>query len=177
VLTHSFYGAENPRLTDELLPEAPGISIGRWKVSTDSSSAGICVIPPPGKKRCSSLRICPRRFLPSFAIAARSTPKCQRPVDAVWAAWKLWCEANNQPVGTKAMLGRDLRAAVPTLKRERPTPGGRGTGRREARIRLFRAWIAVKATVARTWDHQDQMDELRTQFGVWSWSGPRTRAL
>jgi putative DNA primase/helicase len=40
--------------------------------------------------------------------------------DALWGAWKTWCEDDNRPPGTKAVFGRDLRAAVPTLKDARP---------------------------------------------------------
>jgi phage/plasmid-associated DNA primase len=41
-------------------------------------------------------------------------------VDALWAAWKGWCEGDNRHPGTKAVFSRDLRAAVPTLKHRRP---------------------------------------------------------
>ena len=41
-------------------------------------------------------------------------------VDALWKTWKSWCEGENRHPGTKASLGRDLKAAVPTVKKTRP---------------------------------------------------------
>lgn len=44
-------------------------------------------------------------------------------VDDLWNAWKIWCEADNRGTGTKAIFGRDLRAALPTIKKSRLRDG------------------------------------------------------
>jgi hypothetical protein len=44
-------------------------------------------------------------------------------VDDIWDAWKAWCEDQARHHGTKAIFGRDLRAAVPGLRVERPRDG------------------------------------------------------
>jgi putative DNA primase/helicase len=49
--------------------------------------------------------------------------QCSVPKDEIWAAWKQWCEDENCGVGTKAMFGKDLFAAVPTMKAIRPRNG------------------------------------------------------
>jgi putative DNA primase/helicase len=41
-------------------------------------------------------------------------------VDKLHAAYKEWCEENEHPKATKQVFGRDLRAAVPTVRKARP---------------------------------------------------------
>src|SRR5690606_21504881 len=56
--------------------------------------------------------------------------------DGLWPLWKLWCESDTRHAGTKATFGRDLKAAVPTLKRSHVRRDGqqvwayRGIGQR-----------------------------------------------
>jgi putative DNA primase/helicase len=50
-------------------------------------------------------------------------PKQRVEVDAMWAAWKTWCTDENRLPGTKSTLGRDLNAALPTIRRTRPREG------------------------------------------------------
>jgi putative DNA primase/helicase len=49
-------------------------------------------------------------------------------VAELWGAWKRWCEDNGHPHRSKQIFGRDLRAAVPTLRMIRE--GGRGAQHR-----------------------------------------------
>jgi len=41
-------------------------------------------------------------------------------VDTIYAAYKLWCEESEHPRTTKHTFGRDLRAAVPSIRKVRP---------------------------------------------------------
>ena len=41
-------------------------------------------------------------------------------VDKIYAAYRLWCDENGHTKVTKATFGRDLRAAIPSVKRKRP---------------------------------------------------------
>jgi putative DNA primase/helicase len=44
-------------------------------------------------------------------------------VDLLFGAYKTWCEENEHPKASKQMFGRDLRAAVPAVRRTRPRDG------------------------------------------------------
>ena len=44
-------------------------------------------------------------------------------VDLLFGAYKTWCEENEHPKASKQMFGRDLRAAVPAVRRTRPREG------------------------------------------------------
>jgi putative DNA primase/helicase len=46
-------------------------------------------------------------------------------VDDLYAAYKLWCEGSEHPKSPKAVFGRDLRAAVSSVRKSRPWGGGR----------------------------------------------------
>lgn len=52
-------------------------------------------------------------------------PNLQVDVDALYAAYKKWCEQNEHTKSSKAVFGRDLRAAIPTVRKTRPWHGGR----------------------------------------------------
>jgi putative DNA primase/helicase len=41
-------------------------------------------------------------------------------VDELYAAYKSWCEGSEHPKSPKAVFGRDLRAAVPSVRKTRP---------------------------------------------------------
>ena len=51
--------------------------------------------------------------------------------DSLYGAYKVWCEDNEHPKASKHAFGRDLRAAVPSILKER-----RGTGRTATRFTL-----------------------------------------
>jgi putative DNA primase/helicase len=44
--------------------------------------------------------------------------------DEMWKAWKDWAEDNNHSRGTKQTFGKDLRAAVPSIRVKRPRAEG-----------------------------------------------------
>lgn len=119
VLTKSFYGSENPRLTDELLAGAP--SIFNWALMglDRLNERGYFVNPDSGKDAIQQLEDL------SSPISAFIRERCsvgsdQRvEVDTLWAAWKEWCDEDNRHPGTKALFGRDLKAAAPTLRKIR----------------------------------------------------------
>jgi putative DNA primase/helicase len=127
----SFFGRENPNLTDELLEDLPGIL--NWSLD--------------GLER---LRARGRFMQPAAALealqeledlgsptAAFVRDRCtvgaghEVLVDALYDAWKGWCsdQGRDHP-GTKQTFGRDLRAAVPGLRMTKPRTG-------EERIRKY----------------------------------------
>jgi putative DNA primase/helicase len=120
VLTKSFYGQENPGLTDALLAEAPGIF--NWAIEglDRLKDRGHFLMPESGKDAVQQLEDLSSpisAFIRDRCVVASSASV---EVDALWGSWKTWCEADNRPPGTKAIFGRDLKAAVPTIKRGRP---------------------------------------------------------
>jgi putative DNA primase/helicase len=44
-------------------------------------------------------------------------------VDRLYAAYKTWCEDGEHPKASKQIFGRDLRAAVPSVRKTRPRDG------------------------------------------------------
>jgi putative DNA primase/helicase len=60
-------------------------------------------------------------------------------VDELYSAWKLWAEDNGHGRKTKQTLGRDLRAALPRLRVERPRDG-------VDRVRVYQG-VALKEPV------------------------------
>jgi putative DNA primase/helicase len=120
VLTKSFYDAENPGLTDELLTESTAIFNWALEGLDRLTARGYFVNPEAGKDAIQQLEDL------ASPISAFVRDRCvvhankQVDTDELWAAWKGWCDADNRPPGTKQVFGRDLRAAVPTVKRVRP---------------------------------------------------------
>jgi putative DNA primase/helicase len=119
-LTRSFYGSENPRLTDELLAAAPGIF--NWMLAGYDRlmQRGFFEMPASSEEaivQIADLAAPVGAFLRQRCVVGR---EAETPVAAVWAAWKRWCEDENRHPGTKANFGRDLKAAAPLVKKIRP---------------------------------------------------------
>lgn len=125
VLTKSFYGREDPTLTDQLLGEATGILNWALDGLDRLNQRGYFVQPASGAEALRQLEDL------ASPVAAFIRDRCHVDVaasvgvDDLWAAWRTWCEEDNRHPGTKAVFGRDLRAAVPTLRRERHRSDGR----------------------------------------------------
>ena len=122
VLRNSFYGKENPRLTDDLLMEAPAIFNWALEGLDRLNVRGFFDTPQSGKDAIQQLEDL------SSPISAFIRDTCvvgphHVQAEMLWAAWKAWCDADNRHPGTKVVFGRDLRAAVPTVKRVRPRSG------------------------------------------------------
>jgi putative DNA primase/helicase len=123
VLMKSFYGAENPRLTDELLTEAPAIFNWALEGLDRLNARGYFVTPESGNDAIQQLEDL------SSPISAFIRDRCvigstyMLETETLWVAWKTWCEGENRHPGIKAGFGRDLKAAAPTLKRVRPREG------------------------------------------------------
>jgi putative DNA primase/helicase len=123
-LQQSFYNVENPRLTEELLSEAPGIFNWALDGLDRLVARGYLVNPSSGQEAARQLEDLSSpisAFLRDRCVVHR---KLSTPIDEVWAAWKHWCEDNGQASSTKILLGRDLRTAIPTLRSERPRQEG-----------------------------------------------------
>lgn len=124
VLTRSFLGREDPSLTEKLLAEAPGIFNWSLRGLDRLNERGYFVSPESGREAVQQLEDL------SSPVSAFVRERCvvgseeQVPVDDLWDAWKTWCEGEGRHHGTKAVLGKNLSAAVPTIRRARPRTDG-----------------------------------------------------
>ncbi|MCC6678172.1 MAG: bifunctional DNA primase/polymerase [Phycisphaerales bacterium] len=123
-LTRSFYGQEDPTLTDRLLKERAGIlnwSLEGWK---RLKARGHFVPPASGHVAVEELEEL------SSPVSAFVRQCCKVGVARrVWlsdlfARWQSWCAGEGRDnVGTKQSLGRELGAAVPGIVRRRGSDG------------------------------------------------------
>ena len=121
----SFYGRENPRLTDELLEEAPAIFNWALEGLDRLAARGHFVQPAASKSAI--------RHLEDLAspVSAFLRDRCvvhldaTVPKDDIWTAWKEWSEDAGVKRGTKDVLIRDLRAIAPNITSTRPTVDGK----------------------------------------------------
>jgi putative DNA primase/helicase len=121
-LTRSFYGKEDPRLFEKILPEMPGIllwAIEGWKRLNER---GCFVQPASGKtlvKEMEELSSPVGRFVKDHCeVGPELTVDCKR----LFAAWIEHCrEINREAVGDEPSFGRNLRTIIPDLvtKQER----------------------------------------------------------
>jgi putative DNA primase/helicase len=119
VLTKSFYGEENPGLTDELLTEAPHIFGWALEGLDRLNARGYFENPTSALEAIQQLEDL------SSPISAFIRDRCvigphEVAVQTLWQAWKSWCEDDNRHPGTEGVFGRDLKAAVPAVRRIRP---------------------------------------------------------
>ncbi len=125
MFTRSFYGRENPELTDLLLTERPGIfnwalagldrlrARGRF-VMPDASADAVRELVDLGSPVGAFVR-------DRCKIGPAETVAC----DQLYQAWRTWCDDFGRVhPGTAQTFGRDLRAAVPGLKVTQPREDG-----------------------------------------------------
>jgi len=121
-LTESFLGQEDTELTDRLLEELPGIlnwAIDGW---ISLQERGHFVQPESAVDTIDDLKDLASPVAAFIRDECEIGPECCVSRDELFAAWCAWCEtqARDYP-GTKATFGKDLHAAVPGIKRKRPT--------------------------------------------------------
>jgi putative DNA primase/helicase len=125
LLTESFYGREDQGLTNKLLTELPGIL--NWAVVGWRRLARFGRFKPPPSSQQAMEQL---EDLAS-PVGAFVRERCEigsaysAGVDDVFGAWETWCQAQRREhTGTVQSFARDLRAAVPGLKVERPRQNG-----------------------------------------------------
>jgi putative DNA primase/helicase len=148
ILTRSFYGRENPKLTQELLEEAPGILNWALDGLDRLNERGWFEMPESSKgiiQQMEDLASPVGAFIRRMCVLSTDA---EIETDELWDAWKAYCETENIRLGTKAVFGKDLAAAAPTVKRLRQ-------GERDARQYMYtgitsRARYEETARTART---------------------------
>jgi putative DNA primase/helicase len=159
-LTHSFYGREDPTLTDQLVAEAPGIF--NWCLEgLDRLVARGHFVQP--KAAASALRHLEDLASPVNAFVrdrCRVGAGLWVAKDALWSSWKQWCSDEGAHHGTRSLFVRDLRAAVPGATPQRPR---KPDGTREHVITGLT--LEVETTMEKTPDHPDQRDQKDAENG------------
>ncbi len=123
-LQNSFYGRENPLLTEELLEEAPGIY--NWALAglDRMNERGHFQMPPAAAEALVQLEDLSSPVGAFVRDCCRLDPSCEISKDELYAAWVTWCEGQGHArVSTKPVFFRDLRAAIPTVRYARPRDG------------------------------------------------------
>jgi putative DNA primase/helicase len=138
VLTETFYGREDHGLTSRLLNELPGIlnlAIEGWR----RLHARGYFVPPK-----SSEEIVAEQEDLGSPIGAFLRERCDvgagysASIDDLYAEWQDWCtDQGRVAAGTKQTFGRDLRAALPTMRVRRPRTKGADRVRIYEGVRLL----------------------------------------
>lgn len=116
-LTRSWYGNEDTGLTDRLLGELPGILL--WAIAgwDRLRKRGHFIQPESSRELIDDLERLTSPVAAFVADYCRVGEGAQSQVADVFAAWCAWCrEHGRQRPGTEQVLGRDLRATIPTLR-------------------------------------------------------------
>jgi putative DNA primase/helicase len=158
----SFYGHEDTALTDKLLTELPSIFLWALDGYQRLLQRGWFQQPKASLDAIQELEDL------SSPIGAFLRDRCKVEagltvtVQAMWDAWKIWCEDHGRKPGSRQVFGRNLRAAVPGLRVARPRDDGE-------RYRAYEGVALAKTTMDRTADHSGPEAVVH--------DGPRSNAL
>ena len=121
-LSESFYGREDPALTEKLLSEKPGIL--NWAIAGWHSlrEAGRFVTPNSAADAAETIQDLASPVSAFVRHCCRVGPEYRVAIDVLYEAWRSWCmdEGRTSP-STRQSFGRDLTAAVDGLTRRRGT--------------------------------------------------------
>jgi putative DNA primase/helicase len=121
---HSFLGKENPGLTQELVPEMPGILNWALDGLERLQQQGRFTEPESSRDAIVALQDLTSPVAAFVRDRCSVGPVLEAPVDELYRAWKAWAEENGHRISTAQTFGRDLRAAVPGLAMTQPREHG-----------------------------------------------------
>lgn len=119
-LRRSWLGCENTKLTDELLTELPGILNWALDGINTLNTQGAFTEPQTSRDAITTLQDITSPVSAFVRDRCIVGPEYEITTDDLWQAWKSWCEDNGRRPGSKALLGRDLFAAYPAIRKIRP---------------------------------------------------------
>jgi putative DNA primase/helicase len=120
-LTRTFYGDEDPTLTNQLLEELPGIL--PWAIDGQRRlfERGRFLQPESAMEAIRELEDLASpvgAFIRDRCIVAAGR---RVDIDVLYGAWQDWCQREGRKPGTKQTFGKDLAAAAAGVKRRRHT--------------------------------------------------------
>ena len=124
-MENSFYGQEDPNLSETLLRELPGILSWALEGLDRLRERGHFIQPQSAQdviQQLEDLGSPIRAFIRQWCEVG---PGYSITPDKVFKAWKKWCVSNDQRPGNKQSFGRDLKAAVLGLKLTQPRVDGK----------------------------------------------------
>lgn len=124
-LTRSFTGKEDRGLLLRLLGELPGVL--NWAIHglKGLNARGHFQQPESGRELLEDLDELASPITSFVRDRCIVGPEFSVPIGALFSEWKSWCETHGRDhPGTCEAFGKDLRAAVPTLRRTKPRLGG-----------------------------------------------------
>jgi putative DNA primase/helicase len=144
-LTKSWLGQEDPRLTDELLEELPGILLWALRGLERLGEQGHFTEPATSRDAVIALADLTSPVAAFVREACERKPEHEVKVKELYEAWRMWSKdhGRDRPT-TEQRFGRDLRAAVPGLKVVRPSADQGPRPRHYAGIALsdtYRAYL------------------------------------
>jgi putative DNA primase/helicase len=120
ILQQSFYGKENPTLTQTLLKELPGVFNWALDGAQRLSQRGHFVTPKASQEAVREMEDLGSPVAAFVRERCEVGPTKSIAVDALYADYRAWCiENGHEHISTKEMFGRDLRSAQPGLKKVR----------------------------------------------------------
>jgi putative DNA primase/helicase len=123
VFRESFYGHENPKLTEELLQEAPALL--NWSlVGLDRLiERGYFEMPKSARFALRQMEDLASPVAAFLRECCEIDPESREDVLDVWHAWHEWCNHENRHPGNSATFGRNLHAAAPLVEKHRRRDG------------------------------------------------------
>lgn len=124
-LERSFYGREDPLLTERLFQELPGILMWAMDGWDRLTERGHFIQPAASLEAIQELDDLGSPI--SAFLRARCQVESGLSIDcrALYEAWKSWCQLEGRDhAGTQQTFGRDLRAAIPGLRVAQPRING-----------------------------------------------------
>ena len=116
ILRNSFYGKEDPGLSDRLLTELSGIL--NWAIVgyRRLRERRHFIQPASAREAVDELETLGSPIAAFIRECCRVGPGCTVPVELLYQKYGMWCEDNGRKTPNKQTFGRDLRAAVPFLR-------------------------------------------------------------
>jgi putative DNA primase/helicase len=157
MLSQSWLGKENTKLTNELLEELPGIL--NWALD------GLQYLEAEGRftepKSSQDAMLALQDLVSPVSAFVRECCDKEGEIDCkvLYLAWKAWAEDHGHRVGSAATFGRDLRAVIPGLRvvRPEPTPGA-------PRPRYYQG-IQLRSSVLRPLDGGGRSESVQARPG------------
>lgn len=119
-MTRSWLGHEDSSLLDELTAELPGILNWALDGLTKLNHRGRLLEPTSSADAVVSMKDTASPVSAFIRDRCEIRPDVEVQIDALWRAWRAWCDDNGHRPGNKQLFGRNLNAVVPQVRVVRP---------------------------------------------------------